>query len=246
MAEALAARGVEMEALPTAGRQIAFVRRGDLFVANRSASDDLAITNTPVVERTPSFSPSGNKLVFATEFRVGQPGTGHIVTIGVDGKDRTELTQSDQPDFSPSYSPSGNKIVFTRLTDDGTTQAFKMDAEGSNRDQLTFSASSVDAPTWSPDGNRIAFDLIANNAQSILSIEPDGSNRLRLTTRPRENNREPSYSPSGNKLVYRGVTTPGGDDQALFVIPAGGGSPEQLTAARDSGVDADPYWGPTP
>jgi Tol biopolymer transport system component len=121
-----------------------------------------------------------------------------------------------------------------------------MDADGSNRDQLTFAGSSVDDSTWSPDGNRIAFDLIANNAQSIFSIEPDGSNLLRLTTRPRENNREPSYSPSGNKIVYKGVTTPGGDDQALFVIPAGGGSPEQLTAARASGSDADPYWGPTP
>jgi hypothetical protein len=30
------------------------------------------------------------------------------------------------------------------------------------------------------------------------------------------------------------------------VIPASGGAREQLTEARQGGVDADPYWGSTP
>jgi TolB protein len=233
--------GIEPAVSPD-GKRIAFVQGGDLYTADRTGGDEVRVTKTDAVERTPSFSPSGNKLVFATDFHEGQ--SGDIFTIGVDGKDRTRLRASDRADFTPSYSPNGNKIVFaTALRLPASTQIVKMDADGSNLDLLTFEKTLSEQPTWSPDGNRIAFQRYVDGDVSIYSMEPDGSDLIQVTTGTRD--REPSYSPSGNKIVYRSRIS---DDEgsALFAVPALGGPAEKLTASRQSGVDTDPYWGSTP
>ena len=140
------------------GRVIAFVRRGDIYLSNKLGGDERQLTDTPIVERTPSWSPYGNQLVFATDRRNGVGGD--IVSIRGDGSDRERLTVSEHVDFSPSYSPSGNKIVFVRaFNHPGVRQILKIDSDGSNRVQLTSSNFFLsDHPTWSPDGNRIAFE----------------------------------------------------------------------------------------
>jgi TolB protein len=226
------------------GRVIAFIRRGDIYICNKIGGDLLQLTDTPVVERTPSWSPYGNQLVFATDRRNGVGGD--IVSIRGDGSDRERLTVSENVDFSPSYSPSGNKIVFVRaFHHPAVRQIIKMDADGSNRVQLTSSNFvSSEHPTWSPDGNRIAFERFVEGSLSLYSIEPDGSDELQLTFGEDSHDREPAFSPSGNKIAYRGQNDDG--ESGLFVIPALGGPREKLTEARRSGVDANPYWASTP
>ncbi len=114
------------------GRVIAFVRRGDIYLSNKLGGDERQLTDTPIVERTPSWSPHGNQLVFATDRRNGVGGD--IVSIRGDGSDRERLTVSEHADFSPSYSPSGNKIVFVRaFNHPGVRQILKIDSDGSNR-----------------------------------------------------------------------------------------------------------------
>lgn len=227
------------------GRVIAFVRRGDIYLSNKLGGDERQLTDTPIVERTPSWSPHGNQLVFATDRRYGVGGD--IVSIRGDGSDRERLTVSEHADFSPSYSPSGNKIVFVRaFNHPGVRQILKIDSDGSNRVALTSSNFFLsDHPTWSPDGNRIAFERSVPGSQWLYSIEPDGSNELQLTSGKDNIDREPAYSPSGNKIVYRGQAADGGGS-GLFVIPALGGQREKLTEARRSGVDSNPYWASTP
>jgi Tol biopolymer transport system component len=226
------------------GRLIAFVRRGDIYTCNKIGGDERQVTDTAVVERTPSFSPSGNQLVVATDRRHGVGGD--IVSIRADGSDRARLTVSELVDFSPSYSPSGNKIIFVRaFNHPGVRQILKIDSDGSNRVQLTSSNFvSSEQPTWSPDGNRIAFERFINGSRSLYSIEPDGSNELQLTFGEDSHDREPAFSPSGNKIAYRGQNDDG--ESGLFVIPALGGPRERLTNPRPSGVDANPYWASTP
>ena len=137
------------------GRQIVFMRGGDLYLATRSGSDIVQVTDTDEAERNPSFSPSGNKLLFATDSTGGKPG--HIFTMRTDGGDRTRLTQSQRPDSDPSFSPNGNKVVFVRVGTDAVSQLYKMDTDGTNINQLTSGEFACEDPTWSPDGDRIAF-----------------------------------------------------------------------------------------
>ena len=228
------------------GREIAYVRGDDLYLASRDGSDELRLTNSDVAERAPSFSPSGNKLVYATKTDSSGPGRaepGHVFTIGLNDGDRTRLTQSDATDSDPSYSPSGNKISFTRPDDDGNTQLMKMNADGSNRDQLTTGRHAIARPSWSPDGSRIAFSDNLADGVSLYSVEPDGSDPVRLTFGGNEF--DPSYSPSGNKIVYSGQA--GEETKALFVMHSSGlFGTERLTAPKEAGADGHPYWGPVP
>ena len=126
------------------GRQIVFMRGGDLYLATRSGSDIVQVTDTAEAERNPSFSPSGNKLLFATDSTGGKPG--HIFTMRTDGGDRTRLTQSQRPDSDPSFSPTGNKVVFVRVGTDAVSQLYKMDTDGTNINQLTSGAVRVRGP----------------------------------------------------------------------------------------------------
>ena len=126
------------------GRQIVFMRGGDLYLATRSGSDIVQVTDTDEAERNPSFSPSGNKLLFATDSTGGKPG--HIFTMRTDGGDRTRLTQSQRPDSDPSFSPNGNKVVFVRVGTDAVSQLYKMDTDGTNINQLTSGAVRVRGP----------------------------------------------------------------------------------------------------
>jgi TolB protein len=239
--ERLVDRGRE-PAVSADGKRIVYVKGGDLYTANRSGGDEVQVTDTPVVERHPSFSPSGNKLLFATNSTVNKPG--HIFTVRTDGGDRTQLTQSEHGDSEPAYSPDGNKIVFVRDLPPSITQLFKMDADGGDREQLTSGDFAVDAPTWSPNGDRIAFEGIDGPGTSIFALDPNGSFLERLTFTDLDD-KEPAYSPSGNKVVFRGTRD---DKKGLFVVGADN-AVEQLTVSEPghgAGVDGDPYWGPTP
>ena len=225
------------------GRQIVFMRGGDLYLATRSGSDIVQVTDTAEAERNPSFSPSGNKLLFATDSTGGKPG--HIFTMRTDGGDRTRLTQSQRRDSDPSFSPTGNEVVFVRVGTDAVSQLYKMDTDGTNINQLTSGEFACEDPTWSPDGDRIAFKGFDGPAFSLFALNPNGEGLDQLT-QSELGDHEPDYSPSGRKVVFRGARN---DRKGLFIVGTDGGTVERLTSSEPGngvGVDGDPYWGPTP
>jgi Tol biopolymer transport system component len=223
------------------GRTIVFQRRGNIYTANLSGGDVRQVTDTPEAEVTPSFSPSGNKILYATDKTADNPA--QIYTVRVDGSDRTRLTQGQRSSGEPEYSPNGNNIVFTRLGRGlDPASLFVMDAGGGNVQELTpgFAAQS---PSWSGDGNQIAFEGIDSGA--IWVIRPNNINEglERITGKNRFGDRDPAAAPSGNKIVFSGERN---DRRGLFVI--GGGSTQALTTvpADRGGAGVEPYWAPSP
>jgi Tol biopolymer transport system component len=89
------------------GRTLVFQRGRNLYIANRSGGDVRQVTDTPEAELTPSFSPSGNKILYATDRTIDNPA--QIYTVRVDGSDRTRLTQGESSSDQPEYSPNGNR-----------------------------------------------------------------------------------------------------------------------------------------
>src|SRR5204863_8213429 len=69
------------------GSEIAFVSRGEIFVASAEHGDTRRITNTPEQERSVCFSPDGRSLLYASE-------RGQSWKIY-----RTDLTDKDEPNF---------------------------------------------------------------------------------------------------------------------------------------------------
>jgi Tol biopolymer transport system component len=89
---------------------------------------------------------------------------------------------------------------------------------------------------FSPDGQSMAYVTVPGG--DLWRSRLDGSQRLQLTSGPAAISL-PVWSPDGTKLVY--VATEMGKPYRMMLIPAQGGTPEELLPGHD-GVDFN--WSP--
>jgi|ETNmetMinimDraft_8_1059916.scaffolds.fasta_scaffold01028_3 Tol biopolymer transport system component/C-terminal processing protease CtpA/Prc len=101
------------------GKEVAFVARGEVFIASTEFKTTRAITNTPQQERSVSFHKDGKTLLYAAE-RDGRWGLYETSIVNDDEPyffAATTLKEevvhlSDSDSFQPIYSPDGKKIAF--------------------------------------------------------------------------------------------------------------------------------------
>ncbi len=119
--------------------------------------------------------------------------------MGLDGRNRVNLTNHPANDFSPEWSPDGSKIIF-RTDRDGNHEIYVMNADGSNPVNLTKHPAEERSPAWSPDGRRIAFSSDRHGDRDIYVMNADGSNAVRLAV-PGEDE-YPTWSPDGTEIAF--------------------------------------------
>lgn len=98
------------------------------------------------------------------------------------------------------------------------------------------------APAWSTDGAAIAvssgiFVPGGPAISAIVVMRADGTQRSQLT-QGRTVDYDPAWSPDGEKIAYSSAA---GGHRGIWVVPATGGVPKQLTAGPD---DDTPAWSP--
>jgi hypothetical protein len=71
----------------------------------------------------------------------------------------------------------------------------------------------------------------------IYTIKPGGGSKVKLTENAR-GNYDPTYSPSGKKIVY--AVDDGNDDEIRTIKPGGGG---RFNVTDNGENDNDPSWG---
>ena len=132
-------------------------------------------------------------------------------------------------------------------------EIYVMDADGGNLRRLTNNPSSDYAPSWSPDGQRIAFvsdrdghvDANGWHTFEIYTMDADGHNPQNLTNNP-FNDRDPSWSPDGKRIVFSSDRDKGRGEAAhnydIYVMDADGGNPQNLT--NNPQEDKEPSWSP--
>jgi len=117
--EVLPVQGASEVAVAPNGKEIAFVFRGEVFVASVQEGTTKRITNTPEQERSVSFSPDGKSILYAGE----RNGSWNIYRSYIERADETyfflstvirEETMISGPEetFQPAYSPDGKEIAF--------------------------------------------------------------------------------------------------------------------------------------
>jgi len=161
---ALAGEATEFVVSPD-GKDVAFVARGDVFVASIEFGTTVQVTDTPEQERSVSFHPEGRALVYATE----RDGAWKIAETRLSDEEERRFSvatsfvesivyEHDGEAFQPAYSPDGERIAFVRNRD----AIWTVGRDGSGAVEVfgpQFNYSYADGDIqfdWSPDSRWIA------------------------------------------------------------------------------------------
>jgi Tol biopolymer transport system component len=189
------------------------------------------------------FSPDGSRVIFR-----GCPSDRElcaVYSVKTDGHGLTALTHNNGTstgeafDVKPEYSPDGNWISFSSFNRGGVQNGiYLLSTHGSKVQLITPSALEAVDADWAPDSSRLVFwgPCCVSGADTIWTIQPDGTGLTQLTTGSDGNDIRPSFSPAGDRIAFERFT-PGASD--VYTMPAGGGNPTLLVT--DAGW---PSWGP--
>lgn len=168
--------------------------------------------------------------------------------------------------FDPDWSPDGQLIAFTLYTaaPEGPPRAvpWVVATDGSNARPLAFCTSpcqQLAAPKWSPDGRQLAvvrYDMDSTEEWGRTAVEvldpATGQRRVVVETRDALTAYyEPQWSPDGQSLAILVESYPDARQQertakVLAVIPAAGGTPDDLDIVSDPKEFAhEPAWAPS-
>jgi eukaryotic-like serine/threonine-protein kinase len=198
-------------------------------------------TAGPGRELTPSLSPDGTRLVYASR----AAGNWDIYIQPVRPSDSSVFSEpvnltanSPLDDIQPAFSPDGRHIAFRSAREGGGI--FVMDAGGRSVRKLTDGGHT---PVWSRDGTEIivaqANGQIANSRtpppSPLYAVNVETANRRLLTAGDAV---QPSCSPNGDRIAYWGIRKGGQRD--IWTVSTKGGEPVEVT--NDTNSDWNPVW----
>ena len=182
----------------------------------------------------PRISPDGKQVVYVRRSMdiMEDRKTGRIWILNSDGKDHRKLTSRDVNESTPRWSPDGSRIAFISSTDEGS-EIFVYWIKSGQFARLTQLNRSPSGLSWSPDGKQLAFSMLVPEDPPVLVSSPEApegakwSEKARVTTRAR-------YQADGRGYLETGYSH-------LFVLPAEGGTPKQLTRGEFH-HNGTPHW----
>jgi tricorn protease len=203
----------EFEASPD-GSEIAFIARGEVFVASTEHGTTRRITNTPEQERSVGFSPDGRSLVYASE----RGNTWKLYRTDLLDKDEpnffnatalkeTQVLATDHEAFQPRFSPDGKEVAF--LEDRTALKVLNLKS-GAVRTVLpadmNYSYSDGDQWfEWSPDGKWFAVNFLSPGRWSAEAglVPASGEGKVFNVTHSGYEDQVPRFGVKGEVLYWQ-------------------------------------------
>ena len=202
----------------TANRMLITLRRGDLvpegwplFALGRDGSGYRRLAPLPkeLVPGSPDCSPDGSKIAFDGWNRRTDVNyvAAHIYVLDLESNELQDIAVGAMP----SWSPDGRRITFCQYSPNHGV--WMMNADGSEKKMIDPSGWGSD---WSPVGNEIAYTVSAGGAD-IRIVNPDtGKDRTLLKDQEyRSIYWNPSWSPDGERICFKGVRADGTQEIAV-------------------------------
>ena len=124
------------------------------------------------------------------------------------------------------------------------TEIYTANTDGSNVTRLTDTFFNIYdlAPAWSPNGKQIVYESHPGDNSEIYKINADGSAQTSLTNNSFADERAPSWSHDGSKIVFSSDRDCLRSCYELYTMDADGSNVTRLTNNRTS-LNA-PVWSP--
>lgn len=134
----------------------------DLYVAKLPNGKPTRLTETPVPESSPSWSPDGKRLVFSAP---PAPGRSDLFVFDVRQKKSTPLPTGKPMAIDPAWSPDGAQIAFVSVSGERRTLCVRP-VQGGQARELT----SGSQPVWGADSRHLLF-VDAGGKLSLIRID---------------------------------------------------------------------------
>jgi Tol biopolymer transport system component len=245
------------------GRSLVFVRgepgtcqviepqdRTEVFKMDADGSNQSPIVDVGSCDPSPSFSPSGGRIVYAT----GRT----IVTVRTDGTDRRRLVTGiagfGEAVGEPTWSPGGRRIAFLGRPKGRRKGGIWTVRRNGSRLRLVAPSVGLTTLDYSPDGRDIAFFRWEDGfPKGIYLARADGSGERAIPGT--DGLARPAYAPAGDRIVMQSVATvltPPCTN--LYTISPTGSDRRQITGNCRPGEDypalpgdaSEPSWQPLP
>jgi Tol biopolymer transport system component len=230
------------------GTRILFSRRvrvtWELYLvpAAGGAAVKLAASPSPVAATRANWSRQSNVIAFTG---TSANGKSKVWLVNPDGSNAHELEMAGLSDnvFYPSWNPDGEQIA---VMDAATYSIKRIDLPKRVVTTMTDPARVYTGmPSVSPDGKWIAFAGQQNRGQPYDQTKnliwlSGGSGEPRIVESKENQGRAPTWSPSGERLLFESNRASSQGRYAIFVINRDGTGITQLT---DPALNADhPVW----
>jgi len=250
---------------PNAATPVEIVSAAEIYLMDPGGTNPRRLTENADGDGFAALSPDGKKIVFnSNRLRPaeGPFNTADLFVMDADGGEEAHLVRGS----SATWSSDGKNVAF-HASASGTGLPIKPDpgAATSDSDIFVMNVDDVlagtavpenitnspltidDDPDWSPDGQTIIFTshLASDNplnsvTAEIFAINADGSGGPVPLTSNTEEERAPSWSHDGPRIVF--MCRRDGPDFEICVMNADGTDQVQLTS--NSAPDATPTFSP--
>ncbi len=216
----------------------------DLYWGRSDGGAAVALTDTPVREDLPRFSPDGQRLAFLE----GLGEVSALVVMDARGRNRLRLSPDTVTVRDLAWSPDGQQLAFTAApTAGGKLRVYTAAADGSGSLQAHSAENEACwQPVWSPRGDQLAATCAPFGPSEtpypesqVVLIQTQSGERRALISQPGTAQFSPAWSPDGKRIAYAAA---GGGQSGIHVVETAEGSADLALSAHEG--DHSPQWSP--